>query len=49
MLETADIAPVLESNAEPSRIARALYWQSWRVPWIARIESSIESAADGVD
>ncbi|PQV50672.1 uncharacterized protein YjcR [Paraburkholderia sp. BL21I4N1] len=36
MLETADIAPVLESNADPRRIARALYWQGWRVTSIAR-------------
>jgi uncharacterized protein YjcR len=36
MLETADIAPALESNADPRRIARALYWQGWRVSSIAR-------------
>jgi len=36
MLETADIAPVLENNADPRRIARALYWQGWRVSSIAK-------------
>ena len=36
MLETADIALVLESNADPRRVARALYWQGWRVTSIAR-------------
>jgi uncharacterized protein YjcR len=36
MLETADIAPALESNADPRRIARALYWQGWRITSIAR-------------
>ncbi|MDE1010741.1 MAG: terminase, partial [Paraburkholderia fungorum] len=36
MLETAEITPVLESNADPRRIARALYWQGWRVTSIAR-------------
>ncbi|MFM0181774.1 terminase ATPase subunit family protein [Paraburkholderia aspalathi] len=36
MLETADIAPALESNADPRRIARALYWQGWRISSIAR-------------
>ncbi len=35
MLETADIAPALESNADPRRIARALYWQGWRISSIA--------------
>lgn len=35
-LETADIAPALESNADPRRIARALYWQGWRISSIAR-------------
>jgi uncharacterized protein YjcR len=36
MLETADISPALESNADPRRIARALFWQGWRVSSIAR-------------
>jgi uncharacterized protein YjcR len=36
MLDTADIAPQLENNADPRRIARALYWQGWRVSSIAR-------------
>jgi uncharacterized protein YjcR len=36
MLETSDIAPALESNADPRRIARALFWQGWRVSSIAR-------------
>jgi uncharacterized protein YjcR len=36
MLETADIAPVLNANSDPRRIARALYWQGWRVSAIAR-------------
>ena len=35
MIETADITPALESNADPRRIARALYWQGWRVTSIA--------------
>lgn len=36
MLETADITPALESNADPRRIARALYWQGWRISSIAQ-------------
>lgn len=35
MIEKADITPALESNADPRRIARALYWQGWRVTSIA--------------
>jgi uncharacterized protein YjcR len=39
MIETADITPAPESNADPRRdprrIARALYWQGWRVTSIA--------------
>lgn len=39
MIETADITPALESNADPRRdprrIARALYWQGWRITSIA--------------
>jgi uncharacterized protein YjcR len=35
MLETADVTPALESNTDPRRIARALYWQGWRVTSIA--------------
>ncbi|BCB23214.1 terminase large subunit [Burkholderia phage FLC5] len=35
MIETADIKPALESNADPRRIARALYWQGWRITSVA--------------
>jgi uncharacterized protein YjcR len=35
MLETADIVPALESNADPRRLARALYWQGWRITSVA--------------
>lgn len=36
MLDTSDIAPQLENNVDPRRIARSLYWQGWRVSSIAR-------------
>jgi uncharacterized protein YjcR len=35
MIETADIAPTLDSNADPRRLARALYWQGWRITSVA--------------
>ena len=35
MIETADIKPALESNADPRRTARALYWQGWRITSVA--------------
>jgi uncharacterized protein YjcR len=35
MLETNDILRQLETNADPRRIARNLYWQGWRVTSIA--------------